>query len=176
MYDRPPAPEPLRTVEDFGNSARFLHDEDAFADLDGTRGWLRDREWHEAAVALDDAARRELVRAREAVRAHLAGEDSAAVNDFAARLLASPRWQDGAPVILVRAGSAVDGVIGRVLAVLLTEDLAGRAGRLKVCRAPDCRWLFYDRSPANNSTWCSMDICGARHKMRTYRSRRANRA
>ena len=73
MYDRPPAPEPLRTVEDFGNSARFLRDEDAFADLDGTRGWLRDREWHEAAVALDDAARRELVRAREAVRAHLAG-------------------------------------------------------------------------------------------------------
>ncbi|WP_373299583.1 CGNR zinc finger domain-containing protein [Amycolatopsis acidiphila] len=49
--------------------------------------------------------------------------------------------------------------------------MTGRARRLKPCTAPGCRWLFYDRSPAGNSVWCNMDICGARHKMRAYRSR-----
>ncbi|MDG4858824.1 CGNR zinc finger domain-containing protein [Streptomyces sp. T-3] len=44
--------------------------------------------------------------------------------------------------------------------------------RLKACEAPDCHWAYYDRSPAGRSRWCSMQVCGARAKMRAYRARK----
>ncbi|MEU6267661.1 CGNR zinc finger domain-containing protein [Saccharopolyspora shandongensis] len=171
-YDRPAAPGELEAVEAFGNSARFLHDEDAFVDVAGTQAWLRAHDWPEAADELDEPGRQELARAREAIRDHLAGTGSAELNDYASRLLDAPRWQDGQVVIPIAHGSAVERLVGRLIATLVVDGLAGKQGRLKVCRADDCRWLYYDRSPGNNSTWCSMDICGARHKMRAYRTRR----
>jgi predicted RNA-binding Zn ribbon-like protein len=53
---------------------------------------------------------------------------------------------------------------------LLREGLTGEGERLKACAAPDCRWVFFDRSHASNGRWCDMDVCGARHKMRRYRA------
>ncbi|MCI2418844.1 CGNR zinc finger domain-containing protein [Saccharopolyspora sp. K220] len=173
-YDRPAAPGDLEIVEAFGNSARFLYDEDAFADLASTRAWLTEHEWQDAADELDESARRDLVRARETIREHLEGTDSAGLNDYARRLLRPPQWRDGDVLIPVLDGTAVERLIGRLIAALAVDGLAGKPGRLKVCHADDCRWLYYDRSPGNNSIWCSMDICGARHKMRTYRNRRKN--
>ncbi|RKT87060.1 Conserved protein containing a Zn-ribbon-like motif, possibly RNA-binding [Saccharopolyspora antimicrobica] len=171
-YDRPPAPDELRPVEAFGNSARFLQDEDALRDLTDARQWLRDHDRQDAADELDESARLELVRAREAIREHLAGTGSAQLNDYARRLLGAPRWQSGRIVVPVGGESAVERMIGDLVVALVVADLSGKPGRLKVCQAEDCRWLYYDRSPGNNSIWCSMDICGARHKMRTYRARR----
>lgn len=173
-YDRPPAPDQLRPVEAFGNSARFLHDEDALRDLAGARQWLRDHEQRAVADELDESARLELVRAREAIREHLAGTDSAQLNDYARRLLGAPRWQGGRIAIPVDGTTATERMIGGLVVALAVADLSGKPGRLKVCQAEDCRWLYYDRSPGNNSIWCSMDICGARHKMRTYRARHKN--
>jgi len=60
---------------------------------------------------------------------------------------------------------------GAVLEALTRGEFTGRCARLKVCAAPECRWVFFDRSPANSGSWCSMQICGARHKMRSYRDR-----
>jgi predicted RNA-binding Zn ribbon-like protein len=37
--------------------------------------------------------------------------------------------------------------------------------------ADTCRWVYYDRSPAGRSRWCTMSLCGARNKMRKYRAR-----
>ncbi|GAA0274746.1 CGNR zinc finger domain-containing protein [Cryptosporangium japonicum] len=44
--------------------------------------------------------------------------------------------------------------------------------RLKLCAAPDCRWAFYDTSRNGRGRWCEMEVCGNRHKTRTYRERR----
>jgi predicted RNA-binding Zn ribbon-like protein len=44
--------------------------------------------------------------------------------------------------------------------------------RLKLCAAPDCRWAFYDTSRSGRGRWCSMEVCGNRHKTRAYRERR----
>ena len=43
--------------------------------------------------------------------------------------------------------------------------------RLKACEAKGCRWVYYDRSPAGRSRWCTMKICGSRAKARAYRER-----
>ncbi|MFC4562236.1 CGNR zinc finger domain-containing protein [Nocardiopsis mangrovi] len=176
-YSRPAAPGALGLIEAFGNSARRLHGEDALSDTGGAREWLRENGWPRAAAELDEQGRAELVEVREAVRAHLADEpDPGApevLNAWSDRVLAAPRWSDaGGARIAVAASSGVREVLGAVLSALAAEELAGRGDRLKVCRSPDCRWLFYDRSPANNSVWCSMSTCGARHKMRSYRTRK----
>ncbi|MFC3997565.1 CGNR zinc finger domain-containing protein [Nocardiopsis sediminis] len=176
-YTRPPAPGALELIEAFGNSARRLHGEDALSDVGGARAWLRERGWGRAADELDESGRAELVAVREALREHIAGGAAAdareLLNTWSRRVLAAPHWSpEGDPGVAVAASGGVEEVVGTVLAALAGEELAGRRGRLKVCHSPDCRWLFYDRSPANNSVWCSMSTCGARHKMRSYRTRR----
>jgi len=44
---------------------------------------------------------------------------------------------------------------------------------LKACRNEGYRWAFYDISKNRSGSWCDMDICGARHKMRAYRERKS---
>ncbi len=60
----------------------------------------------------------------------------------------------------------------RIAAGIATAVADGTWSRLKACEAHDCRWVFYDKSPAGRSRWCTMAVCGSRAKMRTYRARR----
>ena len=173
-YDRPPAPGELARIEDFCNSARFLYGEDALAEPESARAWLRA---HGHAGPLGEDARAGLVRVREAVRDLLGGDRSAGtlrtLNARARAALGPPRWTEDGVALAPDGGDPETTLLGTVLAALATAALTGADARLKVCAAPDCRWVFYDRSPANRGVWCSMDICGARHKMRAYRGRQA---
>lgn len=178
VHTRPPAPADLERIETFCNSARFLYGEDAFTDRRSARAWLHEHGWAEAAEMTDDQALERLRRLRAALRDHLEDPaDTAArevLTDLARRVLGPPRW-DGpgeAPQLRPREQGAVDALTSELLAVLATAELSGGRDRLKVCRFQQCRWVYYDRSPGNNSAWCSMDICGARNKMRSYRARR----
>ncbi|MDP5312351.1 CGNR zinc finger domain-containing protein [Streptomyces poriferorum] len=64
------------------------------------------------------------------------------------------------------------GLTARVAVAVAAASADGTWARLKVCEAADCRWAYYDRSPAGRRRWCSMSVCGARAKMRTYRAKR----
>ncbi|MDA0563410.1 CGNR zinc finger domain-containing protein [Streptomonospora sp. S1-112] len=190
-YTRPPAPEDLRAVEELCNTAAFLHGTDTLARPDRAAAWLAARTPSaapEPAQVPSPQRLARLVAVREDVRAYLAdpadAQARAALTRHARDLLGPPRWSGPGQVDLdppaagggadvgEGEGDAADGVAARALACLAAADLTGRRARLKVCRAPECRFVFYDRSPANNGTWCSMEICGARHKMRSYRTRR----
>ncbi len=46
---------------------------------------------------------------------------------------------------------------------------SARARRIGACDG--CGWLFLDTSRARGRRWCSMNVCGARHKMRRYHQR-----
>jgi len=59
----------------------------------------------------------------------------------------------------------------RVAAAVAESLVAGTWIRLKACEAVDCHWAYYDRSPAGRGRWCSMQVCGARAKMRRYRGK-----
>ncbi|MFD4258415.1 CGNR zinc finger domain-containing protein [Streptomyces sp. NPDC058534] len=61
----------------------------------------------------------------------------------------------------------------RVAAAVAEALVAGTWSRLKACEAADCHWAYYDRSPAGRGRWCSMQVCGARAKMRRYRAKEA---
>ncbi|PRX46530.1 putative RNA-binding Zn ribbon-like protein [Prauserella shujinwangii] len=174
-FARAAAPGELRRLEDFCNSARFLYDEDAFATPGGATAWLREHAL--GRVEPDEAELARLAEAREAIRDVLGGTATAAaaavLDRLAERTLTGPRWtRHGEPVLRPRHTDGSDAVLASLLRILFTAGVTGTLARLKVCRNPDCRWVFHDRSPAANSVWCSMDICGARHKMRAYRARR----
>lgn len=62
-------------------------------------------------------------------------------------------------------------LVSRVAAAVAEALTAGTWQRLKACEAPDCHWAYYDRSPAGRGRWCSMQVCGARAKMRRYRAK-----
>ncbi len=81
---------------------------------------------------------------------------------------------DGAPALRPAAGlRGADRLVALLAAAVATAAADGSWRRLKACEAHDCRWVFYDRSPAGRSRWCSMAVCGSRAKMRSYRARRA---
>ncbi|MEU4292611.1 CGNR zinc finger domain-containing protein [Kribbella sp. NPDC026596] len=62
-------------------------------------------------------------------------------------------------------------LVARLAAVISASVVAGNWPRLKACAADTCRWVYYDRSPAGRSRWCTMSLCGSRNKMRKYRAR-----
>src|SRR3954469_13669569 len=59
----------------------------------------------------------------------------------------------------------------RVAAAVAGALVEGTWSRLKACEAVTCHWAYYDRSPAARGRWCSMQVCGARAKMRRYRAK-----
>jgi predicted RNA-binding Zn ribbon-like protein len=65
---------------------------------------------------------------------------------------------------------AWDGDVLSPIAVAAVDLLrSGPLDRVKTCAA--CPWLFLDTSRNHSRRWCSMDDCGARAKMRRYRTR-----
>ncbi len=151
-------------------------------DLLGTRSeleaWLRFR--YASIGTVTDGDLRLVHRVREAVRLLAAANTDPARRDDARRAI-----RELSPELPVRfsidvagdlgiegAGSGVRGVLASALAPAVGP--AGREAwaRLKMCMAPDCRWVFYDRSRPRTGRWCSMAVCGNRLKTREYRRRR----
>jgi predicted RNA-binding Zn ribbon-like protein len=168
-YDIPnAAPAPLSLVQSFVNTINRESGDDWLC------GWLEEQSVEPVA--------RELRRARvvrEAIRDLLdannsrpAGGDQPplALGEAADAAKLSIDFSRG--TLVARAGG-IDGVIGRVLAVTFTAMADGSWRRLKACRNGGCRWAFYDYSKNASATWCSMQLCGNRHKTRAYRARRS---
>jgi predicted RNA-binding Zn ribbon-like protein len=51
-------------------------------------------------------------------------------------------------------------------ASLLSSD---EASRIRMCDAPDCGWMYVDRSRNGFRRWCQMETCGTREKSRRRR-------
>jgi len=168
----------LQVIEDFLNTV----DERTFTRhgeshvpgerLTGPRAladWLADRDLTpgdtplrvtdvEATIALRTALRQALV---------VGGEATAALRDHPLRLVSD---ESGGLCLAAASGRPwLDAVVETVA----TSVAKGDWQRVKLCAAPDCRWAFYDVSRNGRGRWCTMEICGNRHKTRTYRERRS---
>ncbi|MCM2268771.1 MAG: CGNR zinc finger domain-containing protein [Thermoanaerobaculia bacterium] len=78
------------------------------------------------------------------------------------------RWR-GAPAALDPLAAPLR-PIALAAADLLASD---QLDRVRECAAPNCSWLFLDRSRAASRRWCSMESCGNRAKARRHYRRRA---
>ena len=176
-YDVPKAaPEPLAIVQRFVNTTDVENEREWLSTPDELAGWLR-----EAGLPADGPlVEADLARAhelREALRALLQANNGRplsqdAVSTFnaataAARL--SPELDERGAVRLEPYAHGVDAALGRIVAVALGAMLDGSWSRLKACR--NCRWIFHDYSRNRSASWCSMLLCGGRHKTRAYRRR-----
>jgi predicted RNA-binding Zn ribbon-like protein len=47
--------------------------------------------------------------------------------------------------------------------------------RLRICRGPNCSWLFVDSSKAGRRVWCDMAVCGNAAKARRFTARARRR-
>jgi predicted RNA-binding Zn ribbon-like protein len=177
-----PAPGPLALVQDFVNTRNYLHGGDLLGNAEEATARLAERGLLEEGERIGEAERRHLVDFREELRrlllAHngVAGEDAGAlldelVSSAALRVRFGP---DGHPTLAPAAeGGPAERIIGRVVAEVVRAEAEGRWGRLKACRNEGCRWAFYDASKNHSGRWCNMQVCGARHKMQTYRKRKS---
>jgi predicted RNA-binding Zn ribbon-like protein len=62
--------------------------------------------------------------------------------------------------------------IARSAAEILVE---GPAARLRLCANPTCGLFFSDMSRTRRRRWCSMALCGNRHKVAVFAYRRSSR-
>jgi predicted RNA-binding Zn ribbon-like protein len=62
--------------------------------------------------------------------------------------------------------------IARSAAEILVE---GPAARLRLCANPACGLFFSDMSRTRRRRWCSMALCGNRHKVAAFARRRSSR-
>lgn len=60
------------------------------------------------------------------------------------------------------------GPVAEAVAQLLVE---GDFALVRQCEHPDCVLWFYDRTKAHKRRWCSMALCGNRHKAAQFRKR-----
>jgi predicted RNA-binding Zn ribbon-like protein len=115
---------------------------------------------------------------REAVRAMAAANSGIPLDRAALRLLNDSsgkvriRFDAGAEAQLEPDRSGVPGFVSHVASLIYNAMQDGSWSRMKVCRRDVCRWLFYDHSRNNSSTWCAMAVCGNRTKTRRYYRRR----
>jgi hypothetical protein len=158
------APGDLEQVRELLNS--WLIPNDIRVATDRFDEYTRDHGLHKS----DIGPLREL---RDDLRAVVEGapEATGRIGEWSARLSLRPVIKDG--------GIAFDhpgGVVGDILAIVLTAAADGRWRRLKAC--PDCRWVFYDHTRNASKRWCLMNAggpdgraCGTIAKVRHYRQR-----
>ncbi len=128
-------------------------------------------------VAPEDVAR--VIEAREALRALLFHNNGVAagqaetdrLNSAFAGAATEVRFA-GAEATVVPRGDAVDGALAKLAMVVRDAMLSGEWGRLKACPDEECQWAFYDRSRNRSRTWCNMQDCGNRAKVRAFRARK----
>jgi predicted RNA-binding Zn ribbon-like protein len=175
-----PAPGSLALVQDFVNTRNYFHGGDLLEDTEEATRRLVEIGLLEEGERVGEAERRRLVAFREALRSLLLahngvpGAEVGALDDLCSSAALRVRFgPDGRPGLGPPAeGGLVEGIVGRLLTEVVWAEAKGRWGRLKACRNEGCRWAFYDASKNRSGSWCNMQVCGARHKMRAYRERK----
>ena len=180
-YDIPKlAPEPLRLVQRFVNTADRHNGREWLAAPDDLRAWLG-----QAGSPVDELGPTELRRAvelREALRSLASANNGeardlnavAALNHAARSGGLAPALSETGEIRLECAGVGFDAAMCRLLAIAFESMVDGSWVRLKACR--ECHWLFYDYSRNHSANWCSMQICGNRAKAKAFRQRRTEGA
>jgi predicted RNA-binding Zn ribbon-like protein len=162
---------------DFAHTGGF-DDRRAMVETPETLGdWLRERypevdaEVTERELQDARALRASLARlAAASAKGSAAAEDVDVVNLFGATADIPPSLAGGS-----RQAGRTRARVGQALSAIARDAIAvfgpANAERIRECAADDCHLIFYDESRSNNRQWCSMQRCGNRAKVRTFRER-----
>lgn len=177
---REPAPGRLSIVQAFLNSVDLEGNTEAFDTTRGLQDWIVTHHLGGSELRISESDRDRAILLREGLRDLLAAHNDDPVPDDARdrvdgvlRGVSLAVGFAGDSPDLRSTASGIDGVFGQLAAIIHTSSIDGTWQRLKTCRNDACRWAFYDASKNHSGAWCSMAICGSRHKARTYRGRQA---
>jgi predicted RNA-binding Zn ribbon-like protein len=115
--------------------------------------------------------------AREAVTRRKRGEtvDPAGLNAYLESHVSSPRLlrRAGGELALaaVARGGAIPSLLGPVAQAVAQLLVDADFDLVRQCEHPECVLWFYDRTKAHKRRWCSMALCGNRHKAAQFRKR-----
>jgi predicted RNA-binding Zn ribbon-like protein len=171
------APGELELIRAFINTRNLERGSDMLDDPDDLRAWLAARFLIKRSDPVGPDELIVAVAVREALRDHAGGDrTSAAVLDAAAAACGlRPRFEREG-LALAPAVGGVPGALGRLLGIVVASITTGRWDRLKTCRNPNCRWVFYDTTRNRSAVWCDMAVCGSRAKSRAYYARRRSQS
>ena len=175
-----PAPGGLGLVQDFVNTRNYLQGGDLLGSVEEADRRLAEHGLLESGESVGESGRLRLVDFREALRGLLLAHNGAVVpgveglNELVSAVPLGVSFEaNGRPTLGPVAWDGPDEhVVARLLAEVIRAETGGRWERLKACRNPACRWVFFDASKNGLGRWCNMQLCGARHKMRRYRERK----
>ena len=174
------APGDLALVRAFVNTRDIDHGLDDVATPADLSAWFVEQGLLPEGATARPADVLRAARFREALRELLLAnndghqmpiEAGRALNDVAARARLRLRVDEGGGARLEAEGTTVDAALGRLLVIVYRAMENDTWLRLKACRDDTCQWAFYDRSKNRSGHWCSMEVCGARHKAQQYRAR-----
>jgi predicted RNA-binding Zn ribbon-like protein len=148
---------------------------DSFASRGSLDAWLRSRNLAVEGDQIAEADRTAFVALRDALRSLVADRraDRTALTKMAIRYPVVVSFET--EPVLRPAKSGASGILASLLTSAAEAAIDGRWSRLKMCDAPDCRFVFYDRGRNGLGRWCATEICGSRMKARRYRRRHAKR-
>jgi predicted RNA-binding Zn ribbon-like protein len=157
---------------------------DKLATIEQLEEWMRGRGLLDKHTRLSRSDHRRALELREALRQFLSlvppgrrGSSAAAqLNAAASNFPLVVRVSEAGELQLHPETRGALSGLGRILADLQLAGESGNLDRLKMCASEECRWVFYDRSKPATRRWCSSMLCGNREKIRTYRTRRRQRA
>lgn len=178
------APEPLSLVQDLVNTRNLMRGYDLLGDADSAKRWLVDSNYGppEQTVAPEDLERLRALRERlrDVLLSHNLGpsarteEAASELNDLAGTVALGVGFDSSGQPLLGSSSTGVKGFVEDLLAAAIRASQTGIWRRLKACANEECRWVFYDASKNHSGSWCVMEICGSRAKMRSYRRRHSS--
>jgi predicted RNA-binding Zn ribbon-like protein len=165
---------------DFVNTRDLDEGTDAIEDVAGLARWSREAGLGGLRGHVSDADHRRLLEFRESLRALLRANNGGGASEAeleplreaAGRVSFGAVLEAGGALEIEPRSAGVEALEARLLLAIERLQGLGAWQRLKACPAEDCEWAFYDSSRNRSRTWCSMEVCGNRHKTRRYRSRR----
>jgi predicted RNA-binding Zn ribbon-like protein len=175
------APGDLAAVRAFVNTRDLDAGVEQLDTPEALVAWLADHRLIDRHARARPADVRRAVLLREAMRQLLLSNNDGrpvprdaarTLDDVAARARLRLRMDAGGLAHLQAEGDTVDAALGRLLVIVYRAMENDTWLRLKACREDTCRWAFYDHSKNRSGHWCSMEVCGSRHKAKRYRERR----
>jgi len=156
---------------------------DFWGSWDDVARWLA-RCGIDAGEAGDQAARDGLLRdarelrsiARELVERRKKGEQGNPdrINRYLAAMQSAPvlEWGEDGPRLARRLPApSPRQALGQVAESVAQLLATGQFEYVRQCEHPDCVLWFYDRTKSHRRRWCSMALCGNRHKAAEFRKR-----
>jgi predicted RNA-binding Zn ribbon-like protein len=172
--------EGLELIRKFVNTYEVENDRDRIATPKQLKEWAAENGHVIPAKAkLGEEDVKEAQNFRESLRhllLHNSGEElDAATPDTITELSVGARlrakFDEHGHCVLTSDADGVGALFGSILPIVLRAQDTGEWDRLKACSAEDCQWAFYDSSRNKTKMWCSMEVCGNRHKAKKYRER-----